>query len=160
MKYFIRSVKYFAALCVLYWALVWLSASTSAFPITNMQYLQLMFSTWRGWMLIVATVLLAATYPRFGFVTKRVECCIDHDREQIENAFRIGGYELKSQTDDEMTFRATSPLNRLTMLFEDEIKVKQWAGWVEISGLRRTTVKIAMRLDSYITNKRRHEQKN
>ena len=118
MKYFVRSLKYFFALCVLCIALMGL--------------------------------MLAAVYPRFGFVVRRVEGDIEENREQILNAFRSAGFSLRSEEDGAMTFRADNFGQKLMLLGEDEIKVSQYGQWIVLDGIRRGVARVQYRLDSYI----------
>lgn len=156
-RYFIRSVKYLIAICALYWALVALGTSTSQLPVTVRQYFDIMFSTWKGWTLLVGTVVLAATYPRFGFVSRRVACDMVMDAEQIASAFRVEGYEMRGEENGVRSYRVVSPLSRLVMLGEDELRIWQDGDEVVIEGLRRTGVKVSLRLEGYISHKRREE---
>ncbi|MBQ0080154.1 MAG: hypothetical protein KBS95_01195 [Alistipes sp.] len=151
-RYIIRSVKYLLALCVLYVTIVYLSCKTSSYPISFTEYLSLLLSTTKGHILVAATILLSAFYPYFGYVKREVEASLNSDSEQIIRAFSSYGFCLVEQSDKHMVFRATG-LDRLTMLFEDEISVTPKNGGVLISGLRRKAVKIAIRLEGYMYHK-------
>ena len=143
MRYLIRSVKYFAAFCVIYLAVVWLSVSTmSVYEASVWDYVWANLQTTRGQLLAVAVVVLSAFYPRFGFITRRVE----EDRDQLIAMFAVAGFTLQGESDGRMTFRPTSPLDRLVMLFEDEITVVQYGQWIDITGIRRGVAKVVYRL--------------
>ena len=118
------------------------------------QMLQLYFSAWNGWVMAVMIVVLSATYPYFGFVRRTVVANIAADREQIEAAMVTAGLVLKSVEGNTLTFRATG-LQRLTLLFEDDVVVEQQGDEVVISGHRRTVVRAVIRLEGYLVNKRR-----
>ena len=49
-----------------------------------------------------------------------------------------------------MTFRAASPLRRLWLHFDDEVRVAQFGQWIELSGQRRTVSARGTRLEGYI----------
>lgn len=149
--YIIRSVKYFIALCVLYVLCVSLMKQSQ---LTYGEYLQLMFATWRGYALVGVTVLLALTYPYFGFIKREVDANFEEDRSQIISAFSVNGFDLIEETQGKMVFRA-SGLKRITMLFEDKIEVEENGATILMSGLRREAVKVILRMNTYITNKRR-----
>ena len=87
-KYIVRSLKYFFALCVLCIALMGLMLMTGTSALSLDDTLYVMLHTDRYLMLFAAIVALAAVYPRFGFVVRRVEGDIEENREQILNAFR------------------------------------------------------------------------
>lgn len=147
MKYLIRSAKYFAAFCVLYLAVVWLSLTTTkGMDVSVWDYIVATFQTTKGQLLGVAVVVLSALYPRFGFVTRRVECDMESDRDHIIATFALAGFSLKGESDGRMVFRATGPLDRIAMLFEDEITVEQYGQWVDLTGNRRGVAKVAYRL--------------
>jgi len=150
MKYLIRSLKYFAALCVICAAIVGLMLVTRTTPLTPGESLYVMFHTQRGWLMLCTIAVLAALYPRFGFVCRRVEGDLTEHRTQIENAFRSAGFRLVAATDDELLFRAGSLPHRLLLLFEDEIRVTQYGQWIELDGIRRGVARVEYRLQSYI----------
>ena len=101
-------------------------------------------------MLFTAIVVLAALYPRFGFVERKVEGDVEENRQQIVNAFRSSGFSLRSEEDGVMVFRADTILQKLMLLGEDEIKVSQYGQWIVLDGIRRGVARVQYRLDSYI----------
>lgn len=157
MKYFIRSLKYFCALCVLCLAIMLLNRLAGSSVLTLRETFYVMFHTPRGMLLPAVVVLLAAFYPRFGFVSRRVEGDVEKDREQILNAFRAAGFSLRAEQDGVMVFRADSPLHKLTMLWEDEIRVAQFGQWIEIDGIRRGVARAQLQLETFLRNKRYNE---
>lgn len=157
MKYLIRSVKYFVALCVICMGVVALMLLTGTSALSAEETLYAMFHTTRYARLLAAIVVLAALYPRFGFIRRRTEGDVEEDREQIHQAFRAAGFELRSEEEGVMTFRAATLPHRLMLLFEDEIRVSQYGQWIELEGIRRGVARVEYRLDSYLRMKRRHE---
>ena len=153
-KYLVRSLKYLAFLCVLFVALIWLKINYEQLPITMGQMIKLYFSTWKGCSMAVCVVLMSATYPFFGFVTRRTAADITTDRQQIEAAMATVGFALHEASGSQLVFRATG-LQRLTLLFEDEVVVEQQPGQIVVSGHRRTVVRAMIRLEGYLVNKRR-----
>lgn len=150
MRYFIRSLKYFCALCVLIAAIMLLNLSTGIASLTFEETLYVMFHTPRGVLLPVAAVLLALFYPKFGFIRRRIGGDVATHRTQIVNALLFAGYSLRSEADGTMRFRADSPLRRLTMLFDDEIAVSQEGDRILLEGNRRGVARAAYRLEAYI----------
>lgn len=153
-RYFIRSVKYLVALVVLYVGLMAVMHYSQHSPITFAQRWQLMFEQWNGWGMVVVSILLAATYPFFGYTKRSFEGDIVADREQLDTAARFVGLELVSANGNELLYRAKG-LRRVTMLFEDDIVVRQNGTQIEVEGLRRVSVRFAFDAERYITNKRR-----
>ena len=150
MKYLIRSVKYLILLCVLYVALEWIMLSFFPEPeIAGMsleEVLKLRYQGERGMLLIAAFVGLAAFYPLFGFMKMRVDSCIyTRDAVRLDNAMHTFGFKLKEESEGRMVFRADNILNRLFLLFEDEIVVEQYGQWIDITGIRRGVAKVLYR---------------
>ena len=147
MKYLIRSVKYFLAFCVLYVAIVYLSImTTKGMDISAWEYIVAVFSTTRGKMLGLAVVVLSALYPRMGFMTRRVECDMQQERDYLIQMFAVAGFSLKEESEGRMVFRADNILSRLVMLFEDDITVEQYGQWIDITGIRRGVAKVVYRM--------------
>ncbi|MBR3887009.1 MAG: hypothetical protein IKJ21_05375 [Alistipes sp.] len=147
MRYLVRAVKYFAAFCVIYLAVVWLSVSTmKGYEQSVWDYVWATLQTTRGQLLVVAVVVLSAFYPRFGFITRRVEWDMEDERDQIIATFALAGFSLREEGDGRMVFRADNMLDRLVMLFEDEITVVQYGQWIDITGIRRGVAKVVYRM--------------
>lgn len=147
MKYLVRSVKYLAAFVVLYLAVVWISlATTKGYDVGVWDYVMATFATSKGKMLGVAVVLLAAAYPRMGFITRSVECDMQQEHDYILQKFAAAGFSLKHEGEGCMVFRANNIIDRLIMLLEDEIVVKQLEGQIEISGIRRGVARVIYRM--------------
>lgn len=155
-RYFIRSVKYLVALVILYVGLMAVMHYSQHSPITFAQRWQLMFEQWNGWGMVIVSIILAATYPFFGYTKRSFDGNIVTDREQLDTAAKFVGLELVSANGSELLYRAKG-LRRVTMLFEDDIVVRQNGTQIEIEGLRRVSVRFAFDAERYITNKRRSE---
>ena len=157
MKYFLCSLKYFVALCVLCVAIMCLNQVMGIATLTIEETFYVMFHTLRGSLLIVAIVVAAAFYPKFGFIGRRVEGDVVENRTQIINAMKDSGFELHREEDEVMYFRAKNPLRRFMMLYEDELKVSQYGQWIEVEGIRRGVAMVVYRLDSFIAMVKRNE---
>lgn len=156
-KYLIRSAKYFVALCVLLVAIMALNRAMGS-TLTIRETFYVMFHTTRGLLLPVVVVVLALCYPRFGFIVRRVEGDTELDREQIVNAFRSAGFSLRREEEGTLFFRADDFVQKLLLLWEDEIRVSQYGQWIELDGIRRGVARVQYRLDSYLQMKRRNEK--
>jgi hypothetical protein len=157
-KYLIRSVKYLIAFCVLYVGFMWvIHQFSNPFNLTFEERWLMMFQNgWQGWSMVVGTILLATTYPYFGYTKRTIEGSIVTDREQLNRAADFTGLVLVADNGEELIYHAKG-VRRLVMLFEDEVKVRQKDGAIEIEGLRRVAVRMAFDAERYITNKRRIE---
>ena len=155
-KYIIRSIKYLIAFCVVYVAFMAFVHYSEHLPITFAQRWQLMFATWRGWGMIVGVILLATTYPFFGFAKRSFEGNIVADREQLDMAAEVVGLKFVAERNGELVYRADG-FRRVMRLFEDEVHIRQNGTQIEVDGLRSSSVRIAFDAERYITNKRRLE---
>ena len=157
MKYVIRSLKNLLLICVLYVALLWASSIYTYNGMVDVAtLLRAQFGTQRGIWLVVAFVALALFYPRFGYVRRVVGGVdIEADRIRIDNAMKLYGFKFAEVRDGWMVYRAEGIVRRVTLLFEDEILVRQVEGGVEIEGLRRTAVRIIYQLKAYIEHRER-----
>ena len=162
-RYFVRSVKYLVALVILYvglMAVMHYSHPMQDDDVTFAMCWQAMFSEWNGWGMVIASIVLAATYPFFGYVKRTFEGDIVADREQLNRAADFVGLELVSESTSEngveLVYHAKG-LRRLVMLFEDTVRVRQCGSQIEVEGLRRVAVRMAFDAERYITNKRRDE---
>jgi hypothetical protein len=157
-NYIIRSLKYLIAFAVLYVGMMWVMHSlNNPFNLTFEERWLMMFQdNWRGWSMVVGMILLAGTYPYFGYTKRSIEGNIVTDREQLNRAADFTGLVLVADNGEELIYHAKG-VRRLVMLFEDEVKVRQKDGAIEIEGLRRVAVRMAFDAERYITNKRRIE---
>ena len=122
------------------------------------ELLQMRFAESRGKMLVVAIIVLSALYPRFGFMTSRIEeCSYERDGDRINNAMRLYGFKLIEERGEVKIYGADSILRRITLMFEDRIEVRCVDGGIEIKGLRRTVARIAYQLQTYLHNSRFEE---
>ena len=155
--YMLRSLKYFIAMLLLCAALMALMFLSGTSALTPEETLYVMFRSTRFLSLFIALVVLAALYPRFGFVCREIEGDVELNRTQIVNAFKSAGFSLHSESDGVLRFRADGFLHRLLLLYEDEIAVSQHGERIRLDGIRRGVARVAYRLDSYIRTINRNE---
>lgn len=158
MKYAIRSLKYLLLISVLYVALLWVSSIYTYDGMVDVAtLLRAQLGSQRGVWLVVAFVALAIFYPRFGYVCRVVSGAdIEGDRIRIDNAMKLYGFKFAEVREGRLVYRAEGIIHRITLLFEDEILVRQVDGGVEIEGLRRSAVRIIYQLKAYIEHKERY----
>lgn len=148
MRYLIRAVKYFFAFCVLYVGVVWLSILTQkGMDISVWNSISATMATERGRMLALAVVALSAAYPFFGFVKRSVKWDMATNADRLVELFAAAGFALKEQREGKMIFKANNILDRLVMLFEDEIVVEQEGEQITLDGIRRGVAKVIYRLN-------------
>lgn len=148
MRYLIRAVKYFFAFCVLYVGVVWLSILTQkGMDISVWDSISATMATERGRMLALAVVALSAAYPFFGFVKRSVKWDMATEADRLVEIFAAAGFALKLKSEGKMVFKANNILDRLVMLFEDEIVVEQQGEQITLDGIRRGVAKVIYRLN-------------
>ncbi len=151
-KCIVRSAKYFLKLVLLLAVIYGLLFLTGTSRISAEVFFREMFSTYRGWAMIAALVLLAAVYPSFGFVRRTVRADFVRDREKILKAFAADGYTAVSATGREMIMRASSPVRRLANMYDDAVTVVPGSEGIVIEGIRKEAVRAEFRLKTYLEN--------
>ena len=156
MSYLIRAIKYLLLLSALYVALVWAMYLLGAEPqIDPWLQIEAHLRADIGKKMVVMFVILAALYPRFGFMRKRIEGYTpERDKERLQNAMALFGYKLAESHDGVDVYRAEGVVKRLTLLWEDRIEVRIEDGALEMKGIRRMVARIAYQLETYIRNSR------
>lgn len=156
MRYLIRAIKYLLLLSALYVALVWAMYLLGAEPqIDPWLQIEAHLRADIGKKMVVMFVILAALYPRFGFMRKRIEGYTpERDKERLQNAMALFGYKLAESHDGVDVYRAEGVFKRLTLLWEDRIEVRIEDGALEMKGIRRMVARIAYQLETYIRNSR------
>ena len=158
MKYAVRSLKYLFLICVLYVALLWASSIyTYNGMVDVMTLLRAQLGSDRGLLLIVAFVVLAIFYPRFGYIRRTISGAdIEGDRIRIDNAMKLYGFKFVEVREGALVYRAEGIIRRITLLFEDEILVRKVEDGLEVEGIRRSAVRIIYQLNAYIEHKERY----
>lgn len=137
MKYLIRSVKYFfyfAALTTLIiLALVFIGAVEGDI---NSIFEDGVNSIWK---IAAFFVLVAAVYPKFGFVTRKLNTSTDWDtvKATAKAYFQEKPFVLESETADCVTFRRRDIISRLTKMGEDRISLSRTDDGFVMEGLRK-----------------------
>ena len=149
-RYLLHSTKYFVKLLVLLAIICLLLFATGTARVSAEVFLQELFTAPRGWLMIGAMVLLAAAYPRFGFVSRKVKADLQADREIIIQTFLAAGYVLVRESEQEMVFRASSPVRRFIAAYDDPVTVHGEKDCIVLEGIRKETVQAQFRLDSYL----------
>ncbi len=157
MNYTVRVLKYFVAFSVFCMLIVALNLLMSRTQMTLEEFVYVTFHTPRGMMLPVVMVVLSLVMPRIDFITRRVEGDVEEHRTQIDNAMKASGFVYVETRDEQLIYRADGWLTRLTLLWDDEMKVSQYGQWIEVSGKRRAVARIVYRLDSYLGMLKRDE---
>lgn len=152
VQYIRRSAGFFIKVVLLVAVLYLLMFVTGTARVSAGIMVQELFTTARGAALLAALVVLAALYPRFGYVRRRVAgIYADADRMGIIEAMHSAGYVLVREDEGRyMAFRAGSGFRRLWLMMDDAVTVRAVDGGVEIDGVRKEVVHALFRLETYI----------
>jgi hypothetical protein len=119
------------------------------------EYMEWKFSNRDGMIMLGALVVLAAFYPLFGYMRKRVtNCNLKDDNIRIQNAMHTYGFRYVGEKDGAQIYRAAGILQRLILRFDDKIELRQMSDGVEFYGIRSRVARIAFQLEAYLNNKR------
>ena len=151
--YLRRSVKYLLWLIILLVALFALMRLTGTSGVAPGDELKMIFGSTRGQLMLVVIVVLAALYPRFGFVRRFVVADPERDMEAIEKAMDRTGFRLAETHPDEWVFVADSLWGRVKTLGEDRIVVRREGTGIVLDGIRREVVRVEFRLTGYLASR-------
>lgn len=153
MKYFIRSVKYFFYFAFLTTAIVLALVLIGAVE----GNIETIFEGGYNalWKIAVFFVIVAAVYPKFGFVNRRIETDADWETVKAQTIayFSEKPFRQESETPEAVTFRRSSPAARISKMGEDRITVYHKDGACFMEGLRKDVILYATGLE-YSVNDR------
>lgn len=154
--YILHALKYFIRLLVLLAIIYLLLLLVGGAKVSAGQFVVELFKTTRGKLLLGALAVLAAVYPLFGFVRRTVKLNLgyEEDREMVLNAFHAAGYSLREERQDgSLVFRG-SPMKKVVTVWDDKVTVTPGDNNIVLEGIRRETVQVEFRLNTYLHNRR------
>jgi len=147
MKYLVRAVKYFFYFSILV-ALIITALVLIGFVEGGID------SIFRDgysaiWQIAVLFALVAAIYPKLGFIEKQAEIRGEYSeiRDKVVEYMDMRGYSLESEEGENMTFRLRSKLNALTRMFEDRITMTRCLGGFGVEGLTKDVIRVISGLE-------------
>ena len=147
MRYFIRAVKYFIYFILLFVVIMAVLVLTGAAEgdISTM---------FRGgysalWKIAVIFAVISAIYPSVGFIRKEamIPGSWEEDKDIIKEFMGGRGYVLETEDTGTMSFRKTG-MSRFTRMYEGRVTLSAKIGGVEIEGMRKDVLRLAMGLES------------
>lgn len=147
MKYFIRAIKYFVYFILLFVIIMAILVLTGAAEgdISSM---------FRGgysalWKIAIIFAVISAIYPSVGFIRKdaMIPGSWEEDKDAIREFMEGRGYSLESEDTGMMSFRKRG-MGRFTRMYEDRITLSAKIGGVEMEGMRKDVLRLAMGLES------------
>lgn len=147
MRYFIRAVKYFIYFTLLFIVIMAILVLTGAAEGD-------IYTMFKGgysalWKIALIFAVISAIYPSVGFIRKEamIPGSWEEDKDAIK-AFMAGrGYTLESEDTGTMSFRKKGT-GRFTRMYEDRIVFTAKIGGVELEGMRKDVIRLAMGLES------------
>lgn len=137
MKYLIRAVKYFFYFAFLMTAIILVLVFIGAVEgdintIFEGGYNDL-------WKIAIFFAIVAAVYPKFGFVCRKIETTGSWEtvRDEAKAYFSEKPYKLESETSDTLTFRRRDLIARISKMGEDRITLRKDEDRIEMEGLRK-----------------------
>ncbi len=151
MKYLIRSIKYFFYFAFLMTAIVLALVLIGAVE-GNIN--EIFEDGWNSiWKIAVFFVLVAAVYPKFAFISRRLDINADWDtvRHEAANYFRERGISVETEEADRITFRRTGLGKRIAKMGEDRITLSRDAEGYTLDGLRKDVILFTTALEYRIS---------
>lgn len=146
-RYAIRAAKYVIYLFVLF---LLIFAVMSALGGTSLS-LSTLVSSDRGWWLAVVLVVFAAAYPFFGFTSKVLTVDAEAKADEVERVMGLCGYmRVGDRTPEVHTYRASSGVKRLALMYEDTVTITTQNGLSMMAGPRKEVVRAAFRMTTFV----------
>ncbi len=143
MKYFIRSVKYFFYFSAITALIVTVLVMTGAVGSNVDEIFDGGYSAL--WKIAVFFALVAAVYPKVGFMTRDVPAGMEWDRlrGEVTAFFSERHYILEKETGDTLVFRYRNVFGRIVKMCEDRITVTCTEGILRTEGLRKDVMRLS-----------------
>ena len=137
MKYLIRSVKYFFYFAFLTTAIILVLVLIGAVEGNIEGIFEDGYNSL--WKIAAFFALVAAVYPKFGFVTRKLDTGTDWDtvRNTAKAYFKEKPYKIENETSDSVSFRRRDPIGRMTKMGEDRITLRKTDEGYVLEGLRK-----------------------
>ena len=153
MKYLIRAVKYF-----FYFAILFSLITTALVLIGAVEGdINAIFEEGYGslWKIAIFFVIVAAVYPKVGFITTEAETkgSMSDISDEIIEFMKDRQYSLESRNEEMLTFRYNSPAGRLTRMNEDRVTMTPAAQGIRLEGLRKDVIRLATGLEHRFLDK-------
>ena len=147
MTYVRRALKYFIQITLILAAiLVILMASGMVSWDMNIAFQH----GWKsGWWILAAFAVMSLAYPFFGYQKRKINVVGDPAdyKEGIVKALATRGYVLEDDTDGELKFRLSSPVNKAARMWEDRITLTPVLGGFQAEGLSRDLVRVVSSIE-------------
>ena len=143
MKYTIRAIKYFFYFSIITTAIVLALVLIGAVEGDINEIFEGGYKAL--WKIAAFFAVVAAVYPRVGFIKREVPANRDWAdiREETIGYFRERRYILESENADTVTFRCIAIASRLSKMYEDRVTIRRTPDGYEMEGLRKDVLRLA-----------------
>ena len=147
MKYLIRAVKYFIYFAFITTAIVLALVLIGAVEGDINSIFEGGYNAL--WKIALFFALVAAVYPKFGFVSRTLNVEADWDtmRAKAIRFFSDRRYRLETEAEDQVTFRRKDLAGRMTKMGEDRITLSRTEYGFILEGLRKDIILYATALE-------------
>lgn len=151
MKYLIRSVKYFFYFAMLTTLIILALVVIGAVEGNIESIFEDGYNSL--WKIAVFFLLVAAVYPKFGFIRRKLDTTADWAavKEKAVSYMQEKPFKLESQTEDSISFRRRDALSRITKMGEDRITLTRTDEGYYMEGLRKDIILYATGLESELS---------
>lgn len=142
MKYLIRSLKYFAELVIVLTVFILVLMLLKVVePDINTMFVNGARSLWT---IAGLLAVFAAIYPRFGYTSRRIYLTGSFDEilPEVKEKMTERGYVLEKTDGENLVFRLTSVVARITRMAEDRITFTREMNGFTIEGPSKDVIRI------------------
>ena len=152
MKYLIRSVKYFFYFAFLTTAIILALVLIGAVEGNIEGIFEDGYNS--IWKIALFFLIVAAVYPKFGFVTRKLDTEAEWDtvKDKAIRYFSEKPYRIEEEAADHVSFRRRDPVGRLTKMCEDRIILSKTEDGYVMEGLRKDVLLYATGLEYSIND--------
>ena len=147
MKYFVRSVKYFFYFAFITTAIVLALVLVGAVEGNIESIFEGGYSAL--WKIAVFFALVAAVYPKVGFIKREIPVNREWDeiRDEVIEYFRDRRYVPESEEAGKITFRFKDVAGKISKMYEDKLTLTRTPEGYELEGLRKDVLRLATGLE-------------
>ena len=147
MTYVRRALKYFIQMALV---LALFIGILMAMGVVNKSIEGAFIYGWKSfWWILALLIAMALVYPFFGYQKRKINVVGDPAdyKEGIVKALVTRGYVLEDDTNGELKFRLSSPVNKAARMWEDRITLTPVLGGFQAEGLSRDLVRVVSSIE-------------
>lgn len=148
MKYVIRSIKYFFYFAFLFGAIIAALVLIGAVEGDINEILEGGYASL--WKIAIFFAVVAAVYPKFGFVRRKLDTSAEWEsvKEEAVSYFEGKNFKTESETPDTVSFRRRNAMERMTKMGEDRITLVRTDEGFFLEGQRKDVYLYATGLEN------------